>query len=214
MPNTHPRPSGVAGPNPQRLTTRQREELAEWIRGWRLERVDVPAFVEDVAKAVWLYPALKELGDKTSAGAIRRNLDAAISDGRRFLKTLNALDGNSLQYLRAHTHGRDVQKEAGEVLRALMEVRQRVEIFLKRGPRRRPERVQFASLLLHALRRHSSAEASSVPAGIFEALLCHAFELAGEKPKDLHNLAARTLAAKLKIEDDGAVLSIPSPEQV
>jgi hypothetical protein len=139
-------------------------------------------------------------------------LDAAIADGRRFLDTLNGLDGNSLQYLSAHTRGRNVRREAVEVLRALMEVRLRVEKFPKSGSRRKPERIQFASLLLRALRRHTSAEPTSAPAGIFDALLCYAFRLTGERYRDLHNLAARTLAAKLEIEDDGTILSIPSPE--
>lgn len=212
MAGSHPRSSGVAGPNLQKLTARQREELADWIRGWRLDRVEVEAFVDAVANAVWLYPILKQLGDRTSAGAIRRNLDSAIADGQRFLGTLNDLDGNSLQYLSAHAGGRDMRKEAAAILRALMEVRRRVEKFPKRGSRPKPERIQFASLLLRALRRHTSAEPSSVPAGIFDALLCHAFGLAGERYDDLHNLAARTLAAKLEIEDDSAVLSIDSPE--
>jgi len=208
----HPRATGVAPPIGQRLTAAQRDSLRSWIQRRNLTHVDVEPFVEDVAVAVWLYPSLKALADKCKAGAIRGNLDVALAAGKNFLDALNTLDGHSLFLLSMQAPGRSAKHDVAQILRRLQEIRNRAQDYPTHGARPRPERVQFSSLLLRALRRHTSAKATSTPGGVFEVLLRYAFDLAGEKHKSLHGLAARTLAAKLDITECGGGLTIPSPE--
>jgi hypothetical protein len=209
---SHLGPTGVLPLNLQKLDAQQQQDLARWIQGWGLKHVDAPAFVDEVAQAVWLYPSLRGLAEQSSPGVVRENLAVAAVHAERLIASLNSLDGKSLFYLAVHTHGRSLNKEAAEILLALYQVRERVQEIPAPGRRAMPERLQFASLLLRALRRHTSAVPTSTPREVFERLLCYAFGLAGEKRKALHNLAVRALAANLQTEGEGGNFYVPSPK--
>jgi hypothetical protein len=200
MKKRHPGATGVATWTDFKLAAGQRDDLAEWVSSWKLERLDVPKLVGAVEAAVKAYREQSILAEQSSAKAIRRNLSAAADAAAALLSSIENLDGNS-SLLLGHAGGKPGMIESVQGVRRELEAA--YEKALERYPNTRrptPERDFLATLILDALRRHSSASPSSTKGGIFEELLGRAFEYAGEKGTHLHTRCERALKARGVVE--------------
>lgn len=212
----HPGATGVL-PEPieWNLSSAAKRKLIEWLDSWDLERRDDGGLLVAVEQHARTYLHVKAVAEQSSAGAIKKNLRAAELAAGRLLLKLQKLDGNSNQLLALQPIRNSTWSWACQIHSALKDARELAQRkFSVHGARPKDERIQFAAQLLHALREHTSAEATSVKGGIFEDLLRLGFELIGDPPrKDLHTLAEQALSKGMQIQVVGGVTHIPRPER-
>lgn len=216
-PQRHPGATGVGAPLDWDLSIEQEQLLAIEFRQLCADDAAWRDFLAAVRAAIRYYIQMKAVADRSSAGAVRRNLKAALGAAVRLDKRLEELDGNSLQLVRHFLSGRSIKREAAEhvaVLTTALKVAN--ERFLTRGPRPLSERVQTAALLLEGLRKHTTVSPVATEGKPFEILLKLSFEFArewtGERSRrDLHRLAKRALDGAVTIEEGEGILTICAP---
>lgn len=209
----HPGATGVPRWIDWNLTRKQRVNLIEWLRDWKLERVDEKAFLEAVESCVRLYVQMKALAEETSAGAVRRNLKAATRVAAKLVLEVDRLDGNSQQLIRSLMFGGSVRPGAIEIYRILRAAHQLAEdMFPRSGRRPEHERDGLAAQLADALELHTSAKPTPTRGMIFEELLRQAFGLIGKHYEDLHTLAERVLERRLVSRPSEGIVAIDTYE--
>lgn len=209
----HPGATGVGPPQYFELSDSQRAALNLY-REWCADDDAWTAFVTGIEAAVRIYLQTKQVAEKSSAGAVRSNLAAAVAAGERFLQRLNGLDGNSLMLLSEVSGGRDTRRVGAQLLsylrRAQAEARSRYPL---RGPRPRDERDQLAALILDEVLRHTRLQPTATEGKPFEMLLKLALAFAHEHHADLHRLAARALRGVVSVERWEGVVSLGAPNR-
>lgn len=216
-PQRHPGATGVGAPLAWDLSIEQEKLLAIEFRHLCADEAAWRDFLAAVRAAIRYYIQMKEVADRSSAGAVRRNLEAALGAAERWRKRLEELDGNSLQLVRQFLSGRSIKREVAEHVAVLTSaLRVAKERYVPRGPRPLSERVQTAALLLEALRKHTTVNPVATEGKPFEILLKLSFKFAGKSTgersrRDLHRLARRALDGAVTIEEGEGLLTISAP---